>query len=108
MTSYNFSRPANDWVGDTFEEDNDNMAALALQTSGGASDDDDDEEVAAVVKLIPDDDVVASDAPTATVTPSDDEDTGGVDERIELDRLAEELKAVELEGIGELLDEESM
>ncbi len=60
MTHLDFSRPATQWDGDTFEEENENMAALALQTSG--SDDDEDEEDA-----IPVEEIVAGDAPVIPV-----------------------------------------
>ncbi|GEM_PF-6182468 len=101
MTHLNFSRPANDWVGDTFEEDNENMAALALQTS--ASDDDDEEEV------VPVEEVVAGDAPVIPLVEEEKEEDeeGGDDDLKRLAKMeADLLKSDDFRGIGDLLDEE--
>ena len=104
MTYLDFSRPASNWDGDTFEEENENMAALAMQSSGGDEDEEEEDE--------DEDEAVVADEETPTEDAkvkkekSEEEGTAEVDELAALDRLEKELKEDEFGGLGDLNEEE--
>lgn len=102
MTHLDFSRPATQWDGDTFEEENENMAALALQITG--SDDDEEEDDDAVVAG--EEVTTTADVPPVPVPDEEEDEEGEVDELKALDRLEKELKADEFGGISDLIEEE--
>lgn len=105
MMHLDFTRPAKDWDGDTFEEENENMAALALQSVAGDDDEDEeDEEEKAAAAAIPHEEGVAVE-PVAEKEEEDEEEEG-VNELKDLERLEKAVKEDDLEGIGSLLGEE--
>lgn len=107
MTYLDFSRPAKDWDGDTFEEENENMAALAMQSVAGddedEEEDEEDEEEKAAAAAIPNEEGVAVE-PVAEEEEEEEEE--GVNELKDLERLERAVKEDDLEGIGSLLGEE--
>jgi len=104
MTHLDFSRPAKDWDGDTFEEENENMAALALQSVAGDDEEEEDEEEKAAAAAIPLEEGVGVE-PVAEKEEEDEEEEG-VNELKDLERLEKAVKEDDLEGIGSLLGEE--